>query len=193
MHHCSPSQHRSLSLWANRRLTTSKWLTLAFSMATLLLTTLLYSPIVQATLDDRRQKIDIASDRATLNQNTGAAVYTGNVRITQGSMKIQAAEVQITRQDNGGIVAIIRGAPALFQQRLKENEPPVTATANRIIYDSNSKIVKLRGNAKLDRNGDTITSDAIDVDNGSGKLNAGGKERVKMSFEPPPPPADANE
>lgn len=144
-----------------------------------------------ATTDDRTQAIDLAADNATINQNTGTAIYTGNVKITQGSMQIRAARVEISQRGNGSIRAVISGQPARFQQRLKIDEPLVNATATRIIYDSDTKVVKLRGNAELERDGDTIRSDEIDLDNGSGRLRAGGgSERVRMSFEPPPPAQD---
>lgn len=155
----------------------------------LLLVSLSIMPLAAyAIAADRFEKVSLAADKASINQNTGTAIYTGNVRITQGSMQIRAARVEIKQGNNGSILAVVTGSPARFQQRLKAGEPLVTATANRIVYDSSSQTVKLRGNAELERAGDTIRSDEIDLDNGSGRLDAGGDERVQMIFEPPPPP-----
>lgn len=157
----------------------------------LLLAAAWFSATSIATTEDRNQPIDLSADQASINQNTGTATYIGNVKINQGSMQIRAARVEITRRQNGSIRAVITGQPASFQQRLKANDAPVTATASRIIYDSDTKVVKLRGNAELERAGDTIRSDEIDLDNGTGRLRAGGgSERVRMSFDPPPPSKD---
>lgn len=142
--------------------------------------------------EDRNQPINIAADRASMNERTGLTVYTGNVEIIQGSMEIRGDRVELHRASDGSIDRIIStGKPAQFQQRPSANQPLTRAYGDRMDYRVKQQEITITENARVDQNKDTFTGERIVYNmeralvNAFGSDRAGG-ERVKMVIQPKP-------
>src|SRR5690606_39653246 len=70
-----------------------------------------------AQSDDASQPIRIQANAATLDDNKNLAVYTGNVIITQGSMRLTGSRVTLTLDNNGEAQKLVStGSPATCRQ-----------------------------------------------------------------------------
>ena len=148
------------------------------------------SGAVNASEDDFSQPIKIGSNSQFIDGKNKTALYKDNVLITQGSLVIEADEVEVIATDGGGReIFIARGKPASYSQKL-EDGTPVSAKANEIRYEVVNRTISLAGNAELKQDtsrvqGDNITFDMITeqllATGGAGK---DGEGRVTTVFTP---------
>lgn len=129
-----------------------------------LLLALLLTPALfaQALPGDRDQPIHITADKALRDEKVGVTVYSGNVRMSQGSMELEADELTIFQieQDADKIVAV--GAPAKMRQQPEPDESLVHAHALEITYLRTKDMVHLQDEARIEQAGDLVTGDSID-------------------------------
>jgi lipopolysaccharide export system protein LptA len=155
---------------------------------------------------DRGQPMVVESDggkAATVDLARKVTVMTGNVVITQGTLKITADRVEIQEPSPGRYVANALGAEGhLATYRQKRDEPGeyVEAQGLRIDYDGGSDRVKFTGLARLRvlRDGkvtDEANADVITYDQKTEVVNfAGGPPaspgaplgRARITFAPRP-------
>lgn len=133
---------------------------------------------------DRNQKIYIESDSATRHDKTGITVYTGSVKIRQGSMSISADKVTVHTSAQGLSKVICTGSPAVYQQRPKEGDELMTAQGNTIEYQLAQEVLILSGNASVDQDGSEIKGPVINYDLHQELMQAGGEGRVQMIIPP---------
>lgn len=138
-----------------------------------------------ALKDDTDQPIDITSGSQSLDMENNIVVLTDNVLITQGSIKITADKVTITRQEGKKEKIEASGSPVTFQQTL-DNGKPVNGRANGVNYDLNQEFLTLTGNAELKQLDSFIKAEHItyDVKKQQLKATSGGKNRVKTVLIP---------
>ena len=102
----------------------------------------------QARESDRQQPMSVEADdiEATMDENSESKLI-GNVRITQGTLLITAAQATISRNEGEIRRVVLDGQPASMQQ---DNDEGVTmkANANRIDYDVTGETVVLTGNVR---------------------------------------------
>lgn len=129
--------------------------------------------IAWALPSDFEQPIDIEADQVTIDADSQSSIYSGNVRLTRGSIRIEANKLVISQNSKTGAVsATITGKPATYSQR--QNNGTVSAKANKLTYSSNEDIIELSGNAILDRAGSTIENDSIRYNTRDNTISAGG-------------------
>lgn len=109
---------------------------------------------------DKNQPIEIEADQGSLDKNNQTTIFTGNVKMRQGSMYINAARVQANKDGAGNQRMDASGSPATFGQQL-EKDGKVTGQGNQVHYDSQTGIVTLIGNAKVTRGGDMARGQTI--------------------------------
>ena len=110
---------------------------------------------------DLQQELKIAavSQRADIKNNQ--IIFNGPVKITQGSININADELRAFSSENGQTQTLVAtGNPATFSQELDDGRTG-TATANEIRYDLATTTLLLTGNAKLDQSGSQVTGNMI--------------------------------
>ncbi|GAA0787322.1 lipopolysaccharide export system protein LptA [Shewanella aestuarii] len=110
---------------------------------------------------DLQQELKIAavSQRADIKNNQ--IIFNGPVKITQGSININADELRAFSAENGQTKMLIAiGNPATFSQELDDGRIG-TASANEIRYDLATTGLLLTGNAKLDQAGSKVTGNII--------------------------------
>jgi lipopolysaccharide export system protein LptA len=139
--------------------------------------------------DDPKQPIEIEADGVEMDDGKQTSVYTGNVEIQQGSMRLWADKVTVHHQASRSphrLIAI--GQPARYEQQLEAGAKKVKARARRIEYDANSEEILLIDNASLTQGKDKFSSDRILYDRSKavvkGGASAQGKQRVRISIDP---------
>ena len=134
---------------------------------------------------DTDQPINIDSGSQSLDMDNNVVIFTDNVLITQGSIKITANKVTITRQEGKKETIDANGSPVTFQQTL-DNGKPVNGKASSVNYDLGSEFLTLIGNAELKQLDSFIKAERItyDVKKQQLKATSGGKSRVKTVLIP---------
>lgn len=110
---------------------------------------------------DRDKPINIEADQGMLDQGNQMTVFTGNVVIVQGTLKITGAEVSVKQDDKGNQNMVSKGSPTTMRQKLDDKNEYVTGQANQITYDSKSGVAVLTGNALVTREGDRVKGHVI--------------------------------
>jgi len=133
------------------------------TIATLTLLLSLLTPMQSHALeDDREQPLRVVANSAEHNERSGVTVYTGNVVITQGSMRIEADVVTLKGRDNRIDNMVAEGNPARLQQQPKPEDPMMYARAQRIIYFVADDRVQLIDKASIEQNDSVVNSDEIE-------------------------------
>ena len=128
----------------------------------LLLLLMLPTLSAQALPDDRDQPIHIAADKALRDEKQGITVYTGNVRMSQGSMELEADKLTIYQIDDDADKIVAQGNPAKMRQQPEPDESLVHAHALVITYLRTKDMVHLQDNARIEQAGDLVTGESID-------------------------------
>jgi lipopolysaccharide export system protein LptA len=117
-----------------------------------------------AEKSDRDKPIEIEADTMTVDDTKSISTYTGDVILTQGTLKIQADEL-IVREDSQGFQhSTSIGKPTTFRQKMEAEDSFVEGYALRIEYDGHMDKVYLYENAMVKRGNDTVWGDYIMYD-----------------------------
>ena len=142
---------------------------------------------------DRQQPMQINSDRFESGMDTNTTVLTGNVRITQGSLVVNAARADVTQEKGEVKRALLTGSPATLKQSM-DGGGELNARAATIDYLLAEESVELRGDVVLERPQGTLRSERVTYSVKTGRLAAGEgvSGGVQLVIPPKPPkPADA--
>lgn len=150
------------------------------------------APAAFALESDRNQPIEIEADQGSLDQANQVTTFSGNVIIKQGSLNIRAGSVKVSRDAKGQQSMAATGNPVRFGQTLDGNKGRVEGQANNVEYSSATGVVKLTGNAKVQRGGDRAEGASIvyntrtEVYTVSGSKAVSGKsgKRVTVVIQP---------
>ena len=138
-----------------------------------------------AKSSDRTQPMDVSSDRtdAMLGDDSDS-ILSGNVRITQGSLDVQAERAVIHRRGGDISEVTLTGSPATLRQ-VADNGEPMNARAAQIVYNLSSDQVVLTGGVVIEQPRGTLRGETVKYDLKSGRLDGGGDgSRVKMRIMP---------
>ncbi|WP_169306962.1 lipopolysaccharide transport periplasmic protein LptA [Ferrimonas sediminicola] len=140
-----------------------------------------------AALDsDTLQKVEVKADNSRADLPNGMVIYSGRVRITQGTLLINADELRAEATDDKVVTTLIAsGSPATYQQML-ENGKLAEAQANEIRYDIQKRILTLKGKAEMRQSGSLVQGDSIQYDLEKQMLVAEGSEdeQITTIFQP---------
>ena len=124
---------------------------------TALLVALVCAPLL-ALPEDAEQPLSIDADSGTYDDDpNGTLELAGNVRLRQGTLRVEAARVRATKRD-GELYRVVatgaQAAPVRFQQQINSGEPLARAHAQTVDYSIAEQRIKLTGDAFLST-GDT--------------------------------------
>ncbi|WP_106478406.1 lipopolysaccharide transport periplasmic protein LptA [Phytohalomonas tamaricis] len=143
---------------------------------------------------DANKPINIAADKLQIDDRAGTAIYTGQVHMEQGTMKLDADRVEITRGNAGGVSKVnAKGNRAYIEQLPAPDDATVKGWGNTIIYHADTRRVELIGNAELHQAQDTFTGGYVEYYLDRRQVNARSSEsqsgqsqngRVRMTLTP---------
>ena len=122
---------------------------------------------------DTSLPVEVSADSLSVSQNDGSALFTGNVVIGQGEMRLSAPRVLVfyTENQSGverleatGGVTLVNGDQA--------------AEAERAEYEVNRGTIRMTGNVLLTQGANTLVSDSMDVDLEAGTALMNGRVRT---------------
>lgn len=129
------------------------------------------------TEQDSDLPVEVAADNLAVNQADGTAVFTGNVLIGQGEMRLSAPRVLVVYlKDQSGIermkasggVTLVSGEDA--------------AEATQADYNIETGLIEMQGNVLLVQGANALTADKMFVDTKAGTARMSG--RVKTVLQP---------
>lgn len=154
----------------------------------LLLLAMSLSNLVNASNNDFAKSIEIDSRYSAVNAKQKTSIFREDVHIVQGSLAIDAEEVEvIAGEGKGKEVFVARGTPATYTQTL-QNGSVVSASANEIRYEVTDRTLTLSGSAELSQDSSKVQSNIIVFNIEKQELiaqaDAEKEQRVKTIFNP---------
>lgn len=159
---------------------------------------LLYLSIVTSTgayakEDDLKQPIDVRADKSEFDEKAGLQTLSGNVEITQGTLRILADSISIALKNNALHTITGTGTPIEFRQENDSGELMV-GEAKRISYNATNGTLTLEGAAKLTKPRQNLVSERITFDARTQKVSAeGGGETGRVNIQILPPESGDNQ
>ncbi|MDT8282191.1 MAG: lipopolysaccharide transport periplasmic protein LptA [Gammaproteobacteria bacterium] len=159
----------------------------------LLLTSCSWSIISGA--DNAEEKIFLDADHVQLNIETGYSVYTGNVKISQGELKLSGDRVTVQQGENEVKRITVDGKPAHYSNITEKGES-IQAESEKMVYTASNNALVMTVDAKLKQPGNIISSQKIvydtkkkiviagDKTDESSRDSTDNKQRVKIILTP---------
>ena len=114
---------------------------------------LLACVLAHAEKADSLQPLSIRAESQTYDGNKKVTVYTGSVRMTKGTLIINADRLEVVEDANGGKIGTLFSNPGkLITYRQKRDGGPdlwAEGEADKVVYDDTLELIKLFNNAKL--------------------------------------------
>ncbi|PCS23332.1 lipopolysaccharide transport periplasmic protein LptA [Candidatus Enterovibrio escicola] len=119
----------------------------------LILKILIFSRVF-ALSSDSEEPIYIYSDTQSLNMKTGTVVFDGNVHLRQGSIRLNADKVIVTRPSGkkGSEIIDASGKPAEFEQTMDDGKKMI-GKAYDLQYEVDKSFLRMRNHAVLTQEG----------------------------------------
>lgn len=139
-----------------------------------------------ALKSDKDQPIDISADSLQINDEKNVSIYKGKVKLSQGSLSIEADELTLYFNDANEMQFMdMIGKPAQFKQQ-DEDLQWMTGTAQKIEYRDLESLLILNKNANFKSGKEHIKSEFIKINFDKDLINAGksDKERVFIKILP---------
>ena len=126
----------------------------------LAITCLLFYTPSYAVLEDTNQPIHISSSKQHLYLKENRVVFSGDVKVIQGSIRIDADTLTLIKSNGSQKQTLIAsGAPATYSQII--NDRPAIASANQIEYIVNQKTIYLKGEAEIKQQDSLVQGELI--------------------------------
>ncbi len=127
---------------------------------TILIFTFFISMPAIAKTSDKQAPTNIEADRLEMREKENISIYTGNVKITRGSMKIEGDTIIITYKDGVLYRIEANGKPATFFQ-LNDLDEAISAESFYIDYNEKTNKLELKEKARLLKNKNDFSSEHI--------------------------------
>lgn len=126
---------------------------------------------------DTSLPVEMKSDALSINQADGNAVFTGNVIVTQGAMKLSASEIRVEYSADKKAIETLYATGGVLLVNASD-----AAQADQAVYTISSGEVVMTGNVLLTQGQAAMSSQKliIDLKSGSGRLEG----RVTTTFTP---------
>lgn len=109
------------------------------------------------------EKITIDADYMHLNLVTGYSVYTGNVQITQGELKLTGDKVTLQEKNNEVERITVSGSPAHYNHVTEKGEN-IQAESELMVYTAGENKLVMTKNAHLKQPDHQVSSQKIVYD-----------------------------
>lgn len=133
-----------------------------------------------APRQDPNQPVEVSADELRVNQSDGTAVFSGNVIVSQGTMRLTAGSVRVEYATDASAPNRIEKLIASGGVTLADGGE--AAEANEAVYSVDSGEMVLSGNVTVTQGQSTLSGQTlvIDINSGNGSLQG----RVQTVFRP---------
>ena len=125
---------------------------------------------------DQDQNIEITAKSGELDDVKNTTIYTGNVIVDQGSMRITGDRMTVYYTDNNDYTLVMEGRPATYRQLPDDSKVYDEAEASRMEYHKSKNLIILIDSAKVTQAKAVFSGDRIEYDSMH--------SRVKVTSEP---------
>jgi len=122
---------------------------------------LLCSPACFAESADRNKPIHLEADQVMMDDAQQISTFTGNVRLTQGTLLLSGDKIVVVEDKDGFKHATAYGNTAEFRQKREGLNEYVEGYGKRIEYDTRTDTLNFHEKARLKRNLDEVSGDHI--------------------------------
>lgn len=142
---------------------------------------------VFAASADKNLPIEVEADSLEVRDDDNISIYSGNVRLVQGTLNVRSDKLVIHFDDDKNLVLMeMTGAPASFRQ-LDEDNKEMIGEADKLDYFEPKSLLVLEGNARFSNDGDLIEGSTISINTENDNLQAASPEpdkRVRVVIQP---------
>lgn len=147
-----------------------------------------------AVLAEEPPATKIDADELRHDEQKLVTEFRGNVSLSRGSLSLQGDALELEQLPNSGMKGRVTGQPARFQQKPANSNESVEGQGKTILYNSQTEIVVIDGEAVLRRllNGrviDTVAGDRLVYDQVTQTYrveSTPGQPRTRMTLMPRP-------
>ncbi len=127
---------------------------------------------------DLNAPVEATADQLSVDQASGTSVFSGNVVVGQGAMRLTAAEVLVVyRSDDTGIARLeARGDVTLVSG-------PDAAEAEQADYNIDEGTIEMRGNVLLAQGQNVLTAERMFVNLRTGEARMSGRIKTILQTE----------
>jgi lipopolysaccharide export system protein LptA len=122
---------------------------------------LLWASVCFAEHDDRNKPINLEADQVLMDDAQQISTFTGNVRLSQGTLLIRGDKIVVMQDKDGFKHASAYGNTAEFRQKREGLDEYVEGYGKRIEYDTHAETLNLYEQARLKRNLDEVRGEHI--------------------------------
>ena len=126
---------------------------------------------------DTSQPVEVTADNLAVDQNDGTAIFTGNVLIGQGQMRLSAPKVQIYSNEDGNRIERMQASGGVTLVAGDDS-----AEAAEADYNIDTGMNHMQGDVLLVQKKSALTAERMVVDTRSGTARMEG--RVKTVLQP---------
>lgn len=161
--------------------------------------------VARAEDADRSQPINLEADQVMLDDVHQTGTFTGNVKLTQGTLLIRGDRIVVEQGRDGFKKATAYGKTAEFSQKQSRSNTYAEGFGERIEYDTRTQVLDIYGQARLKRNRDEVSGEHIVYNtqteifsvNGSSATGGESPQRVRAILHPreknPPTPSSGTQ
>lgn len=120
----------------------------------------------------------LEADQLNIDDAKKISTFTGNVRLTQGTLVIQANKIVVSQFEEKFKRGTATGQPASFRQKRDGLDEYVEGYGERIEYDSKNATIDLFGQARIKHGQDEVQGNHITYNAQTGVFQALGNNSV---------------
>ena len=127
---------------------------------------------------DSANEVEVTADSLSVDQQSGVAIFTGNVVVGQGTMRLAAGEVRVVyRGDRSGIERLeADGGVTLVSG-------PDAAEARTARYDLGARTIVMEGDVLLTQGPSALSAERMEVDLNTGRALMTGRVKTILQTD----------
>lgn len=144
-------------------------------------------PISQAELADRDKPMHLEANQLSIDDAKQISVFEGKVRLTQGTMMINADKIVVVQDKEGFKHGTATGQLTSFRQKRDNIDGYVEGYGERIEYNTKTAIIDFFGQARVKQDQDEVRGEHITYNSKTEIFQVNGtsnKGRVRAIIQP---------
>jgi lipopolysaccharide export system protein LptA len=122
---------------------------------------------------DPKAPVEVSADNLSVDQDSGTAVFSGNVVIGQGDLRLSAGSVRVVYSDSTGDIAQLLATDGVTL--VTDSEAAEAATAD---YNLTTGILTLSGSVLLTQGASALSAEQMTINLNSGRAQMSGRVRT---------------